>query len=176
MDIIPIRQEYTFSVTTHTMRAVVEHIDQKRHLKYFFDDKLVASKVVEGGEYYTDDDCIAEVVEDYKKNKNDVYADLFNRHVDKIAMTSKVLEVDLVNYSIVIKAKVKIVKDYYEIELYTENEENRFSGRFKAADFSEVLEKMRLFTSTLGEVSMELAQKINILSNDRIAETIKWQG
>lgn len=176
MDIIPIRQEYTFSVTTHTMRAVVEHIDQKRHLKYFFDDKLVASKVVEGGEYYTDDDCIAEVVEDYKKNKNDVYADLFNRHVDKIAMTSKVLEVDLVNYSIVIKAKVKIVKDYYEIELYTENEENRFSGRFKSANFSEVLEKMRLFTSTLGEVSMELAQKINILSNDRIAETIKWQG
>lgn len=175
MDIVPIRQEYTFSIMAHTMRAVVDHTENKRILSYYFDQKLVATKEVEGGDYYTDDDCITEVVEDYRKNKTDVYSDLFNRHIDKITLTSKTLEVDLVNFGIVINAKVKIVKDFYEIELRTDNGENCFNGKFKAADFSEVLEKMRLFTSTLGEVSSELAQKINILSNDKIEEVIKWQ-
>ena len=175
MDIIPVRQEYVFSIANHTMRAVVEHIDDERRLSYYFDQKLVATKVVAGGDYYTDDDCIAEVVDDYRKNKTDVYADIFNRHIDKVMLTSKTLEVDLVNYSILIKAKVKIVKDYYEIALYTEDGDNQFSGKFRAADFSEVLEKMRLFTSTLEGVSAELAQRINILSNDKIQEVIKWK-
>ena len=175
MDIIPVRQEYMFSVTSHSMRAVAEHIGDKRQLNYYFDEKLVATKEIGGGDYYTDDDCITEVVENYRKSKKDVYADLFNRHIDKITLTAKVLEVKLVNYGIVINAKVKIIKDFYEIELRTDNEENCFSGRFKAADFSEVLEKMRLFISTLGEVSAQLAQKINILSNDKIEQVIKWQ-
>lgn len=175
MEIIPVRQEYVFAVSSHTMRAVVEHLGGKRYLSYYFDQKLVATRIVDSGEYYTDDDCIREVVEDYRKNKSDVYADLFNRHIDKIALVTKLLEVDLVNYGIVIKAKVRIVKNYYEIDLFTDDGENRFSGKFKAADFPEVLEKMRLFTNTLEGVSSELAQKINILSNDKIEEIIKWQ-
>lgn len=175
MDIIPVKQEYVFSVSTHTMRAVAEHIDNKRHLNYYFDDKLVVTKVIEGGDYYTDDDCITEVVDEYRKSKMDVYSDLLNRHIDKIVLTTKSLEVKLVNYGIVINAKVKIIKDFYEIELYTDDEENCFNGKFKAADFPEVLEKMRLFTSTLGDVSTELAQRINILSNNKIEEVIKWK-
>lgn len=175
MDIIPVRQEYVFSVASHTMRAVAEHIGDKRHLNYYFDEKLVVTKIIEDGDYYTDDDCISEVVEEYRKSKKDVYSDLLNRHIDKIVLTSKSLEVKLVNYGIVINAKVKIVKDYYEIELNTDNEENSFNGKFKASDFSEVLEKMRLFTSTLSGVSSELADKINILSNDKIEEIVKWK-
>ena len=175
MEIVPRRQEYVFSVMKHTMRAVVEHEKDKRNLSYYFDEKLVATKVTEGGEYYTDDDCIREVVDDYRKNNTGVYADLFNRHSDKIFLNEKHLEVDLVNYGIVIKSKVKIVKDYYEIELATDNGDNYFSGKFKAVNFSEVLEKMRLFTNTLEGVSSELAQKISILSNDKIEEVIKWQ-
>ena len=175
MDIIPVRQEYVFSIATHTMRAVAEHLDDKRRLCYYFDDKLIVTKMIDGGDYYTDDDCITEAVEEYRKSKKDVYSDLFNRHIDKIVLTSKTLEIKLVNYGIVINAKVKVIKDYYEIELYTDNEENRFGGKFKAADFSEVLEKMRLFTSTLSGVSTELAQRINILSNDKIEEVIKWK-
>lgn len=176
MEINPIRQEYVFSVAKHTMRAVAEHIDGKRQLKYYFDQKLVAEKEIEGDDYYTDDDCIREVVEDYRKNNQDVYSDLFNRHMDKISLVTKYLEVELVNYGIVIKAKVKIIKDYYEIELYTEGGDNQFCGKFKAVGFSEVLEKMRLFTNTIEGVSNELAQKINILSNDKIEEVIKWQN
>lgn len=175
MEIVPVRQEYVLSVISHTMRAVVEHINDERHLNYYFDDKLVATKVIAGGEYYTDDDCIKEVVEDYKKNKSDVYADLFNNHMDKIKLIQKTLEVNLVNYGIVIKANVKIVKDFYEIELFTDGGDNQFRGKFKAADFSEVLEKMRLFTNTLEGVSAELAQQINILSNDKIEELIDWE-
>lgn len=175
MEIVPVRQEYVLSVTSHTMRAVVEHINDERHLNYYFDDKLVATKVIAGGKYYTDDDCIKEVVEDYKKNKSDVYADLFNNHMDKIKLIQKTLEVNLVNYGIVIKANVKIVKDFYEIELFTDGGDNQFRGKFKAADFSEVLEKMRLFTNTLEGVSTELAQQINILSNDKIEELIDWK-
>ncbi|MCQ2499279.1 MAG: hypothetical protein MJ133_09895 [Lachnospiraceae bacterium] len=175
MEIIPRRQEYVFSVMKHTMRAVVEHEQDKRNLSYYFDEKLVATKVRDGGNYYTDDDCIREVVDDYRKNNTGVYADLFNRHTDKIYLTTKLLEVDLVNSGIVIRAKVKIVRDYYEIELATDNGNNQFTGRFKAASFSEVLEKMRLFTSTLEGVSFELAQNISILSNDKIEEIIKWQ-
>lgn len=173
MDIIPVRQEYIFTVTKHIMRAVVDHIENARKISYLFDDKLVETKVIPGGDFYTDDDCISEAVEDYRKSKNDVYADLFNRHMDKISLAAKLLEVKLVNYGIVIYAKVKIVKNYYEIELSTG--ENQFSGKFKAADFSEVLEKMRLFTNTLEGVSSDLAQKINVLSNDKIEAVIKWQ-
>lgn len=175
MEIVPLRQEYIFSVTSHAMRAVVEHVEGKRKLSYFFDQKLVQTRWIEGGAYYTDDDCIREVVDEYRKSKTDVYADLLNRHTDKILLVTKLIEVDLVNYGIVLRTKVKIVKDYYELELFTEGGENQFSGRFKAADFSEVLEKMRLFTSTLEGVSLELAQKINILSNNEIEKVIKWQ-
>lgn len=175
MDIIPVKQEYIFSVTKHTMRAVCEHKDNKRYLSYYFDQKLVETKTIDGGEYYTDDDCIREVVEDYSKNNTNVYSDMFNRHIDKITLMEKHLEVDLVNFGIVIKAKVKIIKDYYEIELLANDGNDRFSGRFKALDFPEVLEKMRLFINTLGSVSTELAQNISILSNDKIEEVIKWQ-
>ena len=175
MEIKPIKQEYILSVMKHTMRAIVEHKNDKRFLSYYFDDKLVATRERAGGEYYTDDDCIREVVDDYRKNNTGVYADLFNRHTDKIFLEAKILEVELVNNGIVLKAKVKIIKDFYEIELATDNGNNQFSGKFKAADFPEVLEKMRLFTNTLEGVSIELAQNINILSNDKIEEIIKWQ-
>lgn len=175
MEIVPIKQEYIFTVLNHTMHAVAEHKNDKRYLSYYFDDKLVAQKEIEGGDYYTDDDCICEVVDDYRKNNKGVYADLFNRHTDKIQLTTKLLEVNLVNSGIIINAKVKIVKEYYEIELATESGEDKFSGRFRAAGFSEVLEKMRLFTRTMEGVSDELAQNISILSNDKIEEIIRWK-
>lgn len=175
MNIIPVRQEYVFVVLKHTMRAVAEHKNDKRYLSYYFDEKLVATKELTGGDYYTDDDCICEVIDNYRKSNTGVYADLFNRHTDKIFLTEKHLEVELENYGIVLKAKVKIIKDYYEIELKTDNGNNQFSGRFKAESFSEVLEKMRLFTNTLEGVSDELTQKISVLSSDKIEEIIKWQ-
>lgn len=175
MDIIPVKQEYIFTIAGHTMRAVVDHLSDKRYMSYYFDKKMVASKVLEGGEYYTDDECIYEVVEDYRKNNKNVYSDIFNHHMDKISLSKKIVEVDIVNYGIVLKSKVEIVKNYYEIELYTDGGENTFHGKFKAEGFSEVLEKMRLFTITMEGVSTELTDKINLLSNDKIEKSIKWE-
>lgn len=175
MEIVPVRQEYVFSVISHTMKAVVDHVNDERHLNYFFDDKLVATKIMAGGEYYTDDDCIKEVVDDYKKNKKDVYADLFNNHMDKIRLAEKRLELNLVNFGIVLNTKVKIVKDYYEIDITTGDGDDQFHGKFKATDFSEVLEKMRLFINVMEGVSAEFAQNISLLSNDKIAARIDWQ-
>lgn len=175
MEIVPIKQEYDFSIGKHTMRAVAEHTDAIRKLSYYFDQKLVATKEISGGDYYTDDDCIREVIEEYKQRSTGAYADIFNNHIDRVYLVTKMLEVNLVNYGIVLNAKVKITKDTYEIDLRTDSGDNQVSGKFKAADFSEVLEKMRLFTNTLEGVSAELAQKISILANDKIEEVIKWQ-
>ena len=33
MEIVPIRQEYFFSVMSHNMRSVVEHVGNERHHK-----------------------------------------------------------------------------------------------------------------------------------------------
>lgn len=175
MEIIPIKQEYVFSIMNHTMRAIAEHREKDRKLKYYFDQKLVSEKVIPGGEYYTDDDCIREVIDDYRKNHTGVYADIFNRHLDKVLLSEKVLEVYLINNGIKLNAKVRVIKDYYEIELGTDNGDNMFKGKFKASDFSEVLEKMRLFTYTLEGVSHELAKNISVLSNDKIEEVIQWK-
>lgn len=175
MEIVPIKQEYTFAILNHTMRAVAEHRNGNRYLNYYFDQKLVAEKILPGGDYYTDDDCIREVVEDYRKNHVGVYADIFNHHTDKIKLTAKLLEAELINNGIKIHAKVKIVKDCYEIDLATESGMNQFGGKFQASDFSEVLEKMRLFTNVMAGVNDNLAQHINLLSNDKVEELIKWQ-
>lgn len=175
MEIKPIKQEYDLAVANHTMRATVLHEDNERHLNYYFDDKLVAQKTMPAGQYYTDDECISEAVDEYRKNNVGVYADLLNRHVDKIHLKAKLVEIELINYGITIKGKVKIVKDYYEIELSTENEENVFSGRVNATNFSEALEKMRMFVNTLDGVNKDLTQNISLLSNDKIEEVISWE-
>lgn len=173
MEIIPERQEYIFSVMNHTMRSVVEHMHNMRKISYFFDEKMVAQKNVPGGEFYTDDECISEVVQDYRRHKKDAYADLFNNHMDKVFLAAKLLKVKLVNYGIEIEANIKVFKGSYEIEF--QRGDNYFSSRFNAENFSEALEKMRIFTHTLDGISMEMAEKIHVLSNDKIASAIKWQ-
>ena len=175
MEIVPIKQEYDFSIMQHTMRAVAEHTQRERKISYYFDKKLVSSKILPAGSYLTDDDYIREIVENYSKNNTGVYADIFKRHSDKVLLTAKTLDVDLVNNGIVIRAHVKVEKEYYNIELSTDSGENMFAGRFKAVSFSEVLEKMRIFINTLDGVSVELAQNINALSNDKIEEIINWE-
>lgn len=175
MEIIPIRQEYIFSVMKHTMRASVEHTADNRIFRYYFDDRLVSEKTSVAGDFYTDDDCIRDVIDEYRKTNNDAYADLFNRHIDKVTLSARLLELELVNSGIVIKSKVKTVKDYYEVELSTDNGDNVFSGKIRAVNFPEVLEKIRLFTNTLEGISTKLTQCINELSNDKIEEIINWQ-
>lgn len=174
MEIKPVKQEYILAVASHTLRAVVMHKDDERHLSYFFDDRLVTKKVMPGGKFYTDDECISEVVDEYKKNNKGVFADLFNYHVDKVHLVSKIVELELINFGMPIKAITKIVKDYYEIEIALKDGTDMFRGRIKADNFPEVLEKFRMFINTLDGLNDELTQNITLLSNDRIETVIDW--
>lgn len=174
MEIIPIRQEYKFSILKHNMYAVAEHVDGERHLSYYFDEKLVSKKVIPGGEFYTDDECLRDAVDDYRKNNVGIYADIFNSHTDKVFLQTKTVVVDLENFGIIIRAKIIINKDIYEIELSTNDGDNLINAKIKANGFSEVLEKVRLFTNTLYSANEQLSQNISLLSNDKVEELIKW--
>ena len=82
----PLKMEYLFQINEHTMKASAEHLELARRFTFYFDDKIVSEKAVPAGEFYTDDDCISELVENYCKNKSGVYADLFSRHSDKVKL------------------------------------------------------------------------------------------
>lgn len=174
MEVRPIKQEYILAVANHSMRAVVLHKNNERQLSYYFDDKLITEKSMSGGQCYTDSDCIREVVDEYKKNNKGIFADLLNYHIDKVRLVSKLVELELINFGIPIKAVTKIIKDYYEVEIALKDGTDIFRGRIKADNFPEVLEKFRMFINTLEGVNAELTQNITLLSNDKIEEAIDW--
>lgn len=175
MEIKPVKQEYILSVANHKMRAVVLHEENARKLSYYFDDKLVEQKVMPGGDYYTDDECISEVVDEYKRNTKGVYADLLNRHIDKVHLVAKLIEVKLINFGIAATVKAKIVKNFYEVEITPEGGEDVISAKIKANNFSEAFEKTRILISTLEGLSAEASQNITLLSSDKIKESINWE-
>lgn len=175
MEVKPIKQEYVFSVEKHTMRAVIMHENNSRQVMFYFNDRLVSQKTVPGGEYYTDDQCVSEIVDAYRKNNVGVYADLFNHHADKIHLTAKIIEFDISNYGITAKASAKIVKDFYEVTMTTEDGNDVISGKIRANNFSEVLEKIRMFMYFLDGMSSEASKNITLLSSDKIREFISWE-
>lgn len=175
MEIIPIMQQYLCVAKNHEMKAVVKHEADQRVVRYFWDQGIVSEKVLPAGSYLTDDECICDMLRDYSIQKSGVFADLLKNHTDIISLVSKQLQVQIKDFGIIFDAKLIIEKDFYNIELATENGDNCFSGRFKAEGFSEVLEKLRIFTSMLGGVSTELANDINLLSSDKIEELVRWK-
>jgi hypothetical protein len=174
MKIIPIKTEYYFKIKQHKMRAVAEHGEEQRELFYYFDDKLVSKKAIPEGEFLTDDDFIREILEEYCKHHGGVYADIFNNHSDMVFLERKNVEVLVENYEVVINAKIRQEKNHYQVILSANNGEDTVSGDFKATNFSDVLEKLRIFINTLEGVSAELSQNIDELSNDKVLERIEW--
>lgn len=173
--ITPLKIEYVMKIKEHVMRASAEHLELARRITFYFDDKVVSEKAVPAGDFFTDDDCISELVRNYCKSTTGVYADLFSRHSDKIHMVAKKLEFLIENYGIKMNAYVTIENGKYSIEVNGGGDEaDTFSGKFKADNFSEVLEKVRIFTSTLGEISENFSSHISELSNDKVEEWIKW--
>lgn len=175
MEIKPVKQQYDLTVMNHSMKAEALHFQDKRIISYYFDDKMIHKTQLPAGDLISDDNCIREIVENYSKNNVGVYADIFKNHSDKVFLLSKIIEVDVVNYGIVAHAKVKVEKDLYFFELLTDNQENHMSGSFKASNFSEVLEKMRIVVSMMAGVSTKMTEDINELSSDKVEEVIKWQ-
>lgn len=175
MNYKPIKVEYYLEIMKHSMKASANHHGDKREVKFFFDDKLVSTKVVPEGDLLSDDDCISEIVENYCKNNVGVYADIFKRHSDKVSLVAKTVEVALDLYGIEVFVHVTVEKERYIVELTANNGDDRFVGTFKSVNFSEVLEKVRLFTSSLEGISVNLTEHISEISSDKIEEWIKWQ-
>lgn len=171
--VTPIKVEYKMQIREHTMRASAEHLELARRITFYFDDKVVSEKAVPPGDFLTDDDCISQLVDNYCKNKTGVYADLFKRHSDQVHLISKSLEFELENYGIKMTAVVTVKKDTYHFTV-NENGGDSFSGTFKADNFSEVLEKVRIFTGILTGISEDFSSHINEFSNDKVEEWIKW--
>jgi len=172
--ITPLKIEYNLRIKEHKLKASAEHLELARRITFYFDDKIVSEKAVPPGDFMTDDDLISDLVSNYCKNQVGVYADLFMRHSDKVHLVSKTLDFLIENYGIRMFAHVIVEKDKYIIEVKGNNEEDVFSGTFKAQNFSEVLEKVRIFTSTLVGISESFSSHINELSNDKVEEWIKW--
>jgi hypothetical protein len=156
------------------MKAVAEHGAEEREIFYYFDDKLVSKKTIPAGEYLTDDDFIREILEEYCKHHGGVYADIFNNHSDMVFLETKIVEVEVENYEVVINAKIKREKNHYQVVMSANNGEDTITGDFKASNFSDVLEKLRIFINTLEGVSTELSRNIDELSDDKVLERIQW--
>ena len=174
-NIIPQKVEYDLVVLNHTMRAVAEHLELARKITFYFDDKVVSEKAVPPGDYLSDDDLISELVENYCKSQNGVYADIFRRHSDKVHLVSKKLEFLIENYGIKMAATVIIEKNIYRIHVDGNNGDDTFSCIFRAVNFSEVLEKVRVFTNTIEGISDSLSMHISELATDKVEQWIKWE-
>lgn len=174
-NITPTTVEYVLEIREHVMRATVEHLELARRFTFSFDDKVVAEKAVGPGEFFTDDDCISEMVQNYCKNNSGVFADLFGKHADQVRLIEKKLDFLIEQYGIKLYAHVCESKGKYNIEVKSSNDEDTFTGVFTASSFSEVLEKVRIFTSTLIGISDSFSSNIDELSNDKVEAWIKWE-
>ena len=174
-NITPKKIEYNLQIKDHTMRATVIHNTDSRKISFFFDEKVVSEKTLSQGDFMTDDDCISELVRNYCNSNTGVYADLFKRHSDKVHLAYKTLEFVIENYGIEMHVLVTVEKEKYYVEAKANNGEDVFSGTFRSLNFSEVLEKVRMFTTTLVEISDRFSSHINELSNDKVEEWITWQ-
>lgn len=173
--ITPVKIEYNFRINNHTMKASAEHLEASRIIIFYFDERIVSEKELPPGDFLTDDDCISELVESYCRNNKGALADLFKNHSDKVHLTSKTMDFRIERYGAEITANVIVQKDNYYIRVVGNNGADVFNGNFKSSSFSEVLEKVRIFTGTLEDISEGFTSHINELSNDKVEEWIKWE-
>jgi len=173
--IIPQKIEYIMQIKDHTLKASAEHLELARRITFYFDNKIVSEKAVPPGEFYTDDDCISELVRNYCRNTTGVYADLFARHSDKVHLIAKTLDFLIDYYGIKLTAHVRVEKGKYHIEVKSQDGIDNFSGDFTADNFPDVLEKVRIITSTLVGISDSFSSHISELSNDQVENWIKWE-
>lgn len=174
-NITPVNIEYISEIGDHILKAEVEHLELARRFSFYFDDKLVSEKAVGPGEFFTDDDCISDMVKNYCQNNKGVLSDLFANHADKVHLVEKNLEFVIEHYGIKMKAYVVEEKEQYKISVKAENNVDEFSCTIKACNFSEVLEKVRIFTSTLANISDNFSSNIDELANDKVEAWIKWE-
>jgi hypothetical protein len=87
----------------------------------------------------------------------------------------KITEVVIENFEIVINVTIREEKNRYQVILSANDGEDRIVGDIKATNFSDVLEKLRIFINTLTSMSTELSQNLDELNDDKVMERIRWQ-
>lgn len=174
-NIKPINIKYVSEIKDHILKVNVEHLELARRFSFYFDDKLVTEKAVGPGEFFTDDDCIKDMVQNYCLNNKGALADLFANHVDRVRLVEKYLEFIIENYGVRMRAYVSEKKDQYKVNVKAEGNSDEFSCTITASNFSDVLEKVRIFTSTLSNISDNFSNNIDELANDKVEEWIDWQ-
>lgn len=173
--ITPIKIEYNLKIKDHAMKACSQHLEDSRMISFYFDEKKVAETTVPPGDMLTDDDVICDLVSKYCKNSASVYADLFRNHSDKVHIVSKHISCVVEDYGVLINADVTVEKGRITTNIVANNGDDTFTGSFKAESFSDVLEKVRLFTMGLSKMSEEFSTHINELSNDMVEKWINWE-
>lgn len=174
VNIIPESLEYSFKILKHVAKASLEHIAGVRKVTYCLDDKVIAEKVVPDGELLTDDDCIADIVSDYAKNNNGVYADLFNNHTDVINLVSKTLKVTIESGMFKLNFSSTWEKGFFSFSVISNDGKDTINCRIEANDFLEAFEKARFLLYGMESMNGEITKHISELANDKIMEIIKW--
>lgn len=174
MKIMPVKSEYRFEAMNHTMKAVLLHVDNKRRVTYYFDDKVFGEREIEEGDFWTDDDNIRSLAESYFADHTNVMSDLFVKHASKIKLKDKTNTFVIDNNGLMIDAVIVEEKGLFNVKITSANERDVFTGRITADSNSEALEKLRIFVNTLSGISMELTRNIDEFNNDKVKERIDW--
>lgn len=175
MNIVPEKVEYNFEVMKHTARASLEHVAGVRKVSYFFDEKLIGERVVEDGRIMTDDDCIADILNEYSDNNTGVYADIYKNHKDKIQLVNKMMHMTIDAGAFKVNFSVKCEKESYTFSVTTNNGKDRIVCKMEANDFVEAYEKSRLLLFGLEQLNADISENISKLAKDEIMDVIKWK-
>lgn len=177
MNLIPVKMKYTADVKGHALCVNVEYFELYRIFDFYFDNKKVSSKTVQNSSdtlYQNDDVKINEMIKEYCENKKDIFTDIFVRHADSVKLISKELQLKILDGFVELIVDVIVKENLYNISTHTKDNTGKFTGEFVANSFSEVLEKLRLFSGVLGDSNKELGKYIDSFSHDNIKEKYEW--
>lgn len=177
MDFIPVKLIYIANIQGHDLNVTVQYFKAHKSFDFYFQDKKISSKIIKSeGEalYQKDDVIIDEMIKEYCKNNKGLFTDIFSKHADKVRLKSK--EVDAIIREGFIEMNVNFIvkKSLYSITACTNDKSGKFSCQLKADSFSEVLEKLRLFSGVLGSSNAKLGTYIDSFSHDEIKDNFQW--
>lgn len=175
MKIIPLKVEYHLEILKHEMKSIVTHKNGKREITFYFDEKTVTKSVLDDSMTLSDDECIVKLVDLYCEKNVNLYSDIFNNHTDKVFLISKEIEAIIENFEMTFEAKIRAEKNAYSFQLSINEGKDVLSGHFESSNFSEILEKMRLYLSTLSGIGEQMTENIDNLSKDKVREAIQWK-
>lgn len=177
MEFVPVKMIYTAVVQGHSLCARVHYFESYRVFDFYFNENNIASRTVhndEGVVYQKDDETITDMIRDYCSKNNNLFKDIFVRHSDKVKLVSKEVEVIISEGFVEMTVNVVIRKGKYVVTATTSDDDNKLICEVGADSFSEVFEKLRIFSGVLGVANQKLVSYIDLFSHDDIKESYEW--